>query len=295
MKRGCCLAFLLGSLAALAGNPGDPESPDVETPVTAPGSETATGTALPPEKEAKAPDKVLTAPVPTGTGHPAALPATAPGWRHPSWHHAPFGGHFSFGTRRLQLNLKRYRQGEPFDGSFIGSINKLEAVEDRRLNRPFIQYAIMPYFGIGVQQDRLEIKTVTTIPRAQRADDRDTDGNVIMRGVLPYVFARLPNRTLCTPFIEVGEARYRNRFDPDPRWYAGGRRQFILDPVSKASYRAAGLEFALGRHVALDLYYRSMDIDVPGEYHFRPDGRPPESFVFTMKHNSYGFGARVLF
>ncbi len=199
------------------------------------------------------------------------------------------------GTRVLTLSLRANRRGEPFDGSFIGSIDRLDAIQSRSPDRIFVQYALLPYFGVGFQRDRLQIKTRTTIPREFRRGDRDTDGDAVLHGELPYVFARWPNRTPVTPFIEYGQARYRNRFRPNEEWYADGYRQFILEPTSRTTYWGGGVEIELHRHCALDFYVRTMDLDVPGEYHFQGDGRDPEPFVFSAKHVSYGVGLRALF
>lgn len=210
-------------------------------------------------------------------------------------YHSLLAGRMEAGVRVLNLNLRKGRRGEPFDNSFIGSIDLLREVQDRRPNRFFLQYLLFPYLGIGHQWHRLEVQTLTSMPREQRSGDRRTDGNVIMRGRLPYLVARIPNRTLCTPFIELGRASYRNEFDPDREWYAGGRRNFILDATSRAYYWGCGVELELTENLRMDAYYRSMELEVPGEYHFRGDGREPEPFVFTMHHACYGIGAKVRF
>lgn len=226
---------------------------------------------------------------------PAAERPAAPPWLAVLKQYDPISGRLAFGTRVLKLKLQRSRKGEPFEDSFVGSINKLSPVQDRNPNRLFVQYAVMPYVGIGYQRDRLEIKTLTTMPPEERVDERNTDGNVVMRGRLPYLFLRVPNPTPVTPFVEFGKAQYRNAFRADPDWYDGGKRNFILASSSETDYWGAGVQIEICEHFFLDAYYRAMDIDVPGEYHFKGDDRLPEPFVFTLKHKAYGMGAMFRF
>ncbi len=199
------------------------------------------------------------------------------------------------GSRLLALSLRDNQRGEPYKDSFIGSIDRLDAVQRDLPDRFFVQFAVLPFCGVGFQRDRLQIKTRTTIPREFRIGDRDTDGDAVLHGDLPYLFVRWPNRTPVTPFVEYGQAKYRSHFRPNQEWYADGRREFILEPRSTTTYWGGGVEIELHRHCALDLYVRTMDLDVPGEYHFRGDDRDPEPFVFTARHVSYGVGLRALF
>lgn len=245
-----------------------------------------------PDRSGRMPDAYVAAdpvevPAPSSPRHERWLPF----WRK----YDPLSDRLQVGIRTLHLKLKETRRGKPFEDSFIGSIDKLEAVQSGSPDRFFVQYAPIPYVGVGYQTDRIEVKTLTTMPREERADDRDTDGNVRSRGSMYYLFVRYPNETPCTPFVEVGRARYRNDFQPDEDWYDGGLREFIFEDNSKANYWALGLEVKLVHHLAIDIYYRELGFDLPGEYHFRGDDRPPEPFVLPMRHAHYGMGARFRF
>ncbi len=207
----------------------------------------------------------------------------------------PVSGRLAVGSRMLRLKLKKNQKGEPLKDSFVGSIDKLGEIQNRCPEYLFVQYAFIPYFGVGWQRDRIGAKTLTTMPRELRTEDRKTDGDLLMRGRLLYLFLRWPNSTPLTPFAEFGKARFDNKFYPDPVWHARGRRQFVVEPVSRADYWGGGLEYKLARRFVVDFYFRAMDVDVPAVYVFRGDSRVPEPFVFTMKHIRYGMGARVAF
>lgn len=251
----------------------------------------------PPEKSKPVPDTKPSRQVPRSERlRPSSFAAQRPFVWQEWWEtlcRSPFiHERLCLGTRVLHFTLKKDHQGVPFEGSFVGSIDTLEEVQDHLPDRFFVQYLLVPYLGAGVQRDRLEIKTISTQPTP---DGRITDGNVVMRGFFPYLFARYPNPTRCTPFVEYGWARYQNSFDPDPDWYEEGRREFLLDSSSRANYWGAGVEFEITRHFRVDAYYRAMDIDVPGIYAFHGDNRDPAPFTFTMKHACYGIGGRMQF
>lgn len=204
-------------------------------------------------------------------------------------------GKLEIGFRTLQIDLKDPRKGEPFNNSFIGSIDTLE--EEQQLISPyrfFVQYALLPWAGIGLQGDSLEIKTLTSLPRERRRTDRVTDGNAEMKAFIPYLFVRYPNSRPAIPYAELGYAVYRNDFDPHPDWYENGKRNFLLKN-SNAPFLAVGVDFTLNRHVEAGLYLRSIDMEVDGSYVFLGDSRPPEAFTFTMDHYAYGASLKYIF
>lgn len=199
------------------------------------------------------------------------------------------------GFRALQIDLKNQRKGEPFNNSFIGSIDTLEA-EQQQINpyRFFIQYALLPWAGFGLQGDHLQIQTLTSLPREIRSSDRDTDGNAEMKALMPYLFVRFPNSSPATPYAELGYALYRNDFNPHPAWYENGKRRFLLKDSSTA-FLAVGVDFKLQCHFEAGLYFRSIDMDVDGSYVFLGDSRPPEAFTFEMSHYAYGASLKYVF
>jgi len=199
------------------------------------------------------------------------------------------------GIRTTRHKLKETDRGEPFDGSFIGSIDQLRLLPDESPNYHLvIRYAPIPYAGIGYQTDQLVIRTQTSIPRESRIGDRDTDGNLIVKGEMPFVFVRYLFFNCLEPYAEYGRARFKNSFDPDPWWFADGLREFVVEDA-KTTYWGFGVGITIGKHVVLDIYTRSIKTDVDAVYFFRGDGRDPEPFVFPASHRTHGLTASVRF
>lgn len=200
------------------------------------------------------------------------------------------------GFRTTRHKLKETDRGEPFDGSFIGSIDQLRLLPDESPSYQLVfRYAPIPYAGIGYQTDELVIRTQTSIPRERRISDRDTDGNLILKGSMPFVFVRYNILNWIEPYAEYGRASFDNSFDPDPWWFSGGYREFVVEDSTRTSYWSVGLGVTIGKHIVLDFYTRSIKIDVDAIYYFRGDDRAPEPFVFPASHRTHGFTASVRF
>lgn len=199
------------------------------------------------------------------------------------------------GVRTTQHTLHETQRGKPFEDSFIGSIDQLRLLPDESPRyHVVLRYAPIPYAGIGYQTDQLVIRTQTSLPREQRSSDRDTDGNLIIKGAMPFIFARYNWNNWIEPYVEYGRASYDNRFDPDPWWDAGGRREFVVAD-SKASYWSFGIGLTIYRHFLIDVYTRTVDMDVDAVYYFRGDDREPEPFTFPASHRTYGATAAIRF
>lgn len=187
------------------------------------------------------------------------------------------------GTRILYIELLSDKKGEPFKGSFVGSINRIEADQDYAPLHPYIQ-VMWPLestqLGVGASYDKLEVIT---------RDSGGGDGTIQSDAFNLYVIlAMSPGKTF-TPFAEIGVSLYDNTFDPLPDWAAGGLRRFDLDN-SVAPYVAAGCSVALADDWSLNVYARYIDVDVDGKYIFKGDNRDPESFTFTLEHVAVGAG-----
>jgi len=65
----------------------------------------------------------------------------------------------SIGTRVLWYSLTDTEQGEEFDGSFLGSLNRTEESQDLAPVYIYLEYAITPYFGLGISYDQFKVKT----------------------------------------------------------------------------------------------------------------------------------------
>jgi hypothetical protein len=198
------------------------------------------------------------------------------------------------GVRSLHVRLRKDTKGEPFHDSFIGSIDTLDPVQNHwRPIRFFVRYTIAPYVGLGFQTDRLEIRTLTTYHIRNNSEGRDTDGNAIMTGLMPYLFLKYPEHPILEPFAEIGYAFYRNTFEPNEEWYADGRRNFFLENA-RAPFYALGLTVKAHPRCVVELYFRSVDVNVDGLYVHRyiPEDEP---FTFSMHHYAYGLGCAYRF
>ncbi len=195
---------------------------------------------------------------------------------------------FELGTRILHVDLQADTKGRPFDGSFIGSIYKLDAEQDYMPLRPYAQVLTRVgriELGAGISYDALEVATV---------DDGGGDGDIEMKSWLFYLVGAYPNESRFTPFAEIGYANYSNSFNPIPSWYANGLRNFKLDD-SSAPYFAGGCDYAVRDDLSVNVYIRYVDVDIDGFYVFRGDNRPPEAFTFTLEHIAYGVGVKYIF
>jgi hypothetical protein len=189
------------------------------------------------------------------------------------------------GVRALYTHLMADRKGEPFNDSFIGSIYGLDADQDYLPYRPYVQAVFYPGMGFGMSYDRLRVATV---------DDGGGDGDVVMDGFYLYLLGEYQNETIFTPYLELGYVFYNNRFDAKDSWSDNGRREFALED-SGSIYFGGGCDIDITPNWYVGVYARYVNVDVDGSFIFRGDDRPPEDFVFTMEHMSYGIGAGFRF
>lgn len=195
---------------------------------------------------------------------------------------------FEAGLRSLRMDLSNDKQGEPFNGSFIGSINELKVDQQYMPVHPYFQ-ALKSFdeflLGVGLSYDSWTVAT---------EDGGGGDGNVEMDAWTIYLVGRVVADSKFHPFAELGWAMYNNDFDPDPIWYAGGRRNFVFDDAA-GLHLAAGCDYLITDSWSANIYLRYVDIELDGSYIFRGDSRPPEPFVFPMEHVAYGLGLSYTF
>ncbi len=195
---------------------------------------------------------------------------------------------YEAGLRSLYMDLAKSKQGEPFNGSFIGSINELKPDQQLLPVHPYIQ-ALKPIdhylLGAGLSFDSWTVAT---------EDGGGGDGDVEMDAWTIYLVGRMTTTSKFSPFAELGWAMYNNSFDPDPTWYAGGRRNFTFDNAN-GLHLAAGCDYMITPNLSANVYLRYVDVELDGKYIFRGDSRPPESFVFPMEHLAYGLGLSYTF
>jgi len=192
-------------------------------------------------------------------------------------------GRLEIGTRWTRFTLLKSHQGEPFHGSFVGSITELREEQDQWPNKLFVQYGLSPYVWAGLSYDHL---------RARAWDSGGGDGSIDMQGVMPYVAARWANRTRWTPYAEAGLVYYRTSFDSDPNWANNGQREFALDNTCGYAL-ALGCDCALTRNWSAGLYGRYTYAKVNGS--FFDFGQDLQDFTFPVSHWTYGVGAKHAF
>lgn len=192
------------------------------------------------------------------------------------------------GMRILHVSLLSRKKGDPFEDSFIGSINELKANQDYAPLRPYIQVTFpikMARVGAGAGFERMSVATM---------DQAGGGGDIRSDIWSVYLVTSYPNSSRFTPFGELGWSAYRNRFDPLPEWHRGGLCNFELDN-SSALHVGLGCDFRIAEHFFINLYARYADVDVKGVYIFRGDERPPDPFKFTLEHIAYGAGVQCRF
>lgn len=189
-------------------------------------------------------------------------------------------GSLEVGARILYIKLLEDKKGEPFAGSFIGSVNQLEAKQNY-FPMPYVQY-VYSWWGLGLSWHQFEFEA---------RDPGGSDGTATLNGPLFYAMARFTNETRFTPFAEMGMALYSATFDAEPNW--AQRNRFDLED-SNGFYVAAGCRAQLTENWSVEAYLRRMNVDVDGTYRNLVDGRQ-QSFTFTATHIAAGFGACYTF
>lgn len=195
---------------------------------------------------------------------------------------------YEVGTRALHIRLFKDKQGEPYNNSFIGTLNELIPNQKYAPLHPYVQvlwpgerYSI----GIGISYDTWSIAT---------EDGDGGDGDVESEAWTAYLATRWHATQKIAPFLELGWANYQNSFDPFPQWYADGRRIFVFDDAA-GLHIAAGCDYTLSKTLSANLYARYVDVSIDGTYIFNGDDRDPESFVFPLEHLAYGLGISCAF
>lgn len=205
-------------------------------------------------------------------------------------------------SQRLQLgarihyyNLKDTRRSGPTGVrnnniriNFIGSLWGLDEIQDY-VPRFFIQYAFVPYFGIGATYDHIAAKTLDTPVEIKNYSQGD--GDVEVWGPMLYLFARYPNSTRFTPFAEVGWAYYYAHFDESAEWASvGPGYRFEVDDT-EGYFLAAGLDFTLNDHWHAQAYWRRLyDAKVDARAYFSTGSRVGRAGAFPMECQMLALG-----
>jgi len=197
-------------------------------------------------------------------------------------------GTIEAGTRTLYIHLLDDKQGQPFDGSFIGSINELKADQSIAPVHPYAQM-LWPkdhhQTGFGLTVDRWTIATV---------DPKGGDGDVKSTGCTLYLMIAGNQDNPWVPFGEVGLGIYQNEFDPSSDWSANGRRNFELESAT-AMHIGTGCDYRCTQKISVNAYARMVRAEIDGKYVFHGDSRDPTPFTFPLDHIACGLGLKYIF
>lgn len=196
-------------------------------------------------------------------------------------------GHLELGTRSTGYTFTEDTQGQPFQGSFLGSLNEVHESQNYAPIKFFVQYKINPYFGVGTAYDQFKAVTGSS-PHGEDGGD----GTFTLKGMYFYLLGRYPNETRFTPFVEVGFVRYSSDFEEDDWWYEGGKR--VIHAESEVgSIFAIGCDIHVYEKWSVDVYFRHVNVDQDVDYVFRSYVHTPGTF--TLSHNEYGIGLKYSF
>lgn len=205
-----------------------------------------------------------------------------------------FWGCWRVGTRYSHFKLKDKTRGEPFNGSFVGSITQISEEQDNTPNKLYLQYRLpkLPLW-VGISYDHVRAKTMDDGDGDGIVDNLGGDGSVDLPGYVPYVQAAWDNSTRCTPYVQAGYAFYQAEFKPNANWSDGGRRRMNLGDTTGVEL-AGGLAVRLYKTWFADVFAQMVNVkDVTGD--FTLNGEKQSDIVFTMSYTAYGAGVGCTF
>lgn len=195
--------------------------------------------------------------------------------------------HLEIGTRALGYSFKDNTRGEPFNGSYLGSLNEIYEHQNYAPTKVFAQYKFSPYGGVGVAYDSFEAGTGSS------PDGEDGgDGDFELRGIYFYLVGTLDNSSRFTPYAELGIGLYGADFVAKEEWSNDGQRAFNPDNPNGVAF-AIGCDIELKPQWSLGLYLRHMSVDVDVDYLYEGDVQSKGNF--DLAHYSYGLGVKYSF
>ena len=177
--------------------------------------------------------------------------------------------------------------------NFIGSIWGLDD-EQSYWPRLYVQYMIVPYFGVGLTYDSITASTVDWGNEEQTR--KSSDGDVCISGPLFYLVGCFPNESRFRPFLELGYAVYSADFDENSAWasVAPGYRFGVDD--TDGWFWGIGCNIRVYENWNVDLYYRQMrDNVVDARAYFNPGPRPGRVGEFPLEYDMFSIGASYRF
>ena len=196
------------------------------------------------------------------------------------------------GTRITHFTLLDNKKGDSITriGTFFGTVNQLKEDQDYLPAKLFVQYRIIPQFGVGLAYDKFGFDTGDW---GMGSGIGGSDGKAVLSGPLVYLLGRYPNKTRFTPFGELGIALYSATFDADANWASSNDKRVSLGSTT-GYYLAAGCDMQITEQFLIDLYGRYMNVsDVNGEWFLL--GNKNGDVVLTPSYLAIGIGAKFLF
>jgi outer membrane protein W len=168
-------------------------------------------------------------------------------------------------------------------GSFLGSINELDAEQDFAPYKVFADYFFLDWLGVELTWDTVAAQTTTAI-------DGHHDGSLEIAGPILTVVARWVSEYVWTPYAGVGVGLFSGDFTPETWWelaYSSKAdweslgsphvprnnrtRNFdVDDPVGLVLTAGTGLY--LTEHWSMDFYVRYTDVEIDVDYTIQQKG-----------------------
>lgn len=248
--------------------------------------------------------------------HSIALPSFTPHHRQtvPPYNQDHFYARFIARRITLEPRIRTFTLRHPDrppdenrEKTFVGAINELNAIDDVAL-RFSLGYRITPIFSTQLGYENLGARTMNF-------NNNLSDGNVRMSGPILSIRARYPVTTFFSPYVELGYAFMRARFNHDAWWTWGwsspeaydaagrpqasrnNRRRFI--DVTDDTGFAASIGFILQPHERISFNAEMRRLDLTAKAHaYGRTGETIQTFgkgEFPLSHNAYSFGMIFLF
>jgi len=162
------------------------------------------------------------------------------------------------------------------------------------LPRPYFQWVVNDYFGLGVSYDYLAVKTVDWANAEKTRTS--SDGDLFLQGGLLYAFVRCPLLFGITPFGELGGAWYKVDFVESAKWVAQGAGYRLEVDDAIGYYIGLGVNVDISIDWSLNLYWRQMyEAEVKARAFFSSASEPDRVGSFPMGYRMIGLGAAFHF
>lgn len=206
-------------------------------------------------------------------------------WKDPS---------FQVGTRMLQVKLQDKTRGKPSDGSYFGTITRINEKQDNAPDKVYLQYRLFDSpVWFGVSYDHVTAHTQDDLSLVP--DGSGSDGDEEITGFTPYLQAAWDNQTRFTPFAEAGYAFYQAKFVPNS-WGNNGQRWVDAKSSVSGIELGGGLNVRLYKNLSADIFAKYVKVDdITGSWYYNYGNNYGGPFIMTMSYVAYGAGLSCRF